>query len=50
MTPCDGQLPRPKHSGVSEKSSIAISPRGVRPRTASNRTTNLQRKHFRNIS
>jgi len=36
-------LPRPKHSGVREKSSIAMSPRGEKPRIASNLATNLHR-------
>jgi len=35
-------VPRPKHSGVREKSSIAISPCRVKPRIASNLATNLQ--------
>jgi len=34
-------IPSPKHSGVREKSSIAISPWRVKPRTASNLATNL---------
>ena len=42
-------LPRPKHSGVREKSSIAMSPFGEKPRIASNLTTNLHRVHNKRI-
>ena len=38
----DQHIPRPTHSGVREKSSIAISPCRVKPRIASNLATNLQ--------
>ena len=34
-------VPRPKHSGVREKSSIAMSPCAENPRIASNLATNL---------